>query len=85
MREVIARPGSILGELAMITPTTRLATAIALEPSTVIRISRGLFLKMLEGYPETALRLRDAIAARTDQWVREMESVKAVLVEKKGK
>ena len=85
MREVIARPGSILGELAMITPTTRLATAIALEPSTVIRISRGLFLKMLEGYPETALHLRDAIAARTDQWVREMESVKAVLVEKKGK
>src|SRR5215207_7098050 len=35
MREVTARPGAILGELAMITPTTRLATATALEPSTV--------------------------------------------------
>jgi CRP-like cAMP-binding protein len=81
-REAIARPGAILGELAMITPTKRLTTATALERSTVIRISRGLFLKMLEGYPDTAVQLRDAMAARTNQWVREMENVKAVLVEK---
>ena len=59
--EIVAGPGALLGELAMITPTKRLATATALEPSTVIRISRGLFLKMLEGYPETARKLRDAI------------------------
>jgi CRP-like cAMP-binding protein len=45
----------------------------------VIRISRGLFLKMLEGYPETALKLRDALAARTDQWTREMENVRTNL------
>jgi CRP-like cAMP-binding protein len=63
----------------MITPTTRLATATALESSTVIRISRGLFLKMLEGYPDTARRLRDAMAERTDQWTSEMENVRAGL------
>ncbi len=74
--EVVAGRGTLLGELAMITPTTRPATATALEPSTVIRISRGLFLKMLEGYPETARRLRDAMAARADQWTRELDNVR---------
>jgi CRP-like cAMP-binding protein len=83
--EITAGPGTLLGELAMITPTTRLATATALESSTVIRISRGLFLKMLEGYPDTARRLRDAMAARTDQWTREMENVRAGLQGRDGK
>jgi CRP-like cAMP-binding protein len=83
--EIVAGPGTLLSELAMITPTARLATATAREPSTVIRIPRGLFLKMLEGYPETARRLRDAMAARTDQWTREMENVKAGLQGRDGK
>lgn len=78
-REVTARRGTTLDELAMITPTTRVATAVALEPSTVIRITRGLFLKMLEGYPDTARRLRDVIAERTDQWARDLENVRAGL------
>lgn len=83
--EIVARKGALLGELAMITPTRRLATATALEPSTVIRISRGLFLKMLEGYPDTALKLRDVMAARTDQWTREMQNVSTNLETKNEK
>ena len=42
--------------------TTRPVTATALEPSTVLRIPRNLFLKMLEGYPDAASRLRDLLA-----------------------
>ena len=83
--EVIARRGALLDELAMITPTKRLATATALEPTTVIRISRGLFLKMLEAYPDTARNLRDAMAARSDQWTREMENVRVNLETRSGK
>jgi CRP-like cAMP-binding protein len=81
---IVAGPRTLLGELAMITNTTRPATATALESSTVIRIPRGLFLKMLEGYPETARKLRDTLAARADQWTRELENVKAGL-EQRGK
>src|SRR5215208_4837251 len=55
-------PGTLLGELAMLTDTIRPVTATALEPSTVLRVPRKLFLKMLEGYPEAAGRLRDNIA-----------------------
>jgi CRP-like cAMP-binding protein len=75
----VAGRGTLLGELAMITETPRPVTATAREPSTVIRIPRGLFLKMLEGYPETARRLRDSMAARAEQWTQEMENVKAKL------
>ena len=69
----------------MITPIKCFATATALEPSTVIRISRGLFLKMLEGYPDTARQLRDAMAARSDQWTRDMKNVRANLEKKDAK
>src|SRR5450755_4348821 len=57
--------GALIGELALITETTRPATA--LEPSTVLRIPRGLFLKMLDGFPSAAEKLRDILAARSDQ------------------
>jgi len=77
--EHIAGPGTLLGESAMLAETKRPATATAREDSTVLRISRAMFLKMLEGYPEAAHRLREVIAARTDQWAREIENVRAAL------
>ena len=77
--EVVAGPGTLLGELALITDTSRPATAVAREPSTVIRISRSLFLKMLEGYPEAADILRDQIAARARHALAEMTDVRAML------
>jgi CRP-like cAMP-binding protein len=77
--DVVAGPGTLLGESALLAETIRPATATAREDSTVLRISRTMFLKMLEGYPDAARRLRDEIAARADQWAREMENVRAVL------
>jgi CRP-like cAMP-binding protein len=71
--------GALLGELALLTETTRPVTAIATEPSTVIRVPRGLFLKMLEGYPDAARRMRDHIAARTDQAAQDMINVRSTL------
>jgi CRP-like cAMP-binding protein len=63
----IARVGTLLGEFALLTETTRPMTAIAVEPSKVLRISRTLFLKMLEGFPDAAVRLRSYIAARASR------------------
>ncbi|MBN8964924.1 MAG: cyclic nucleotide-binding domain-containing protein, partial [Rhizobiales bacterium] len=70
---------TLLGELALIAETKRPATATAREPSTVIRISRSLFLKMLEGYPEAAYILRDQIVARAREALNEMSDVRALL------
>jgi CRP-like cAMP-binding protein len=64
---VIASRGALLGELALITETRRPVTAVAREPSMVMRIARPLFLRMLEGYPEVAEQLRQELLARTEQ------------------
>ena len=77
--EFVAGPGTLLGELALITDTARPATAVAREPSTVIRISRSLFLKMLEGYPDAAHTLREQIAARAEESIGAMRNVRALL------
>ena len=74
-----ASVGVLIGELALITETTRSVTATAREPSTVIRIPRSLFLKMLEGYPDAARRLRNAIAARVGDTARELVRVRTGL------
>jgi CRP-like cAMP-binding protein len=74
-------PGTLLGELALLTETQRPVTATALEPSTVIRIPRTLFLKMLEGYPEAAVRLRDSFIARAEHSESDMHRVRRVLEE----
>jgi CRP-like cAMP-binding protein len=71
--------GALIGELALITETKRPATATALEPSTVLRIPRSLFLKMLDGYPSAAEKLRDILATRSDQSAAEIYAVRGIL------
>jgi CRP-like cAMP-binding protein len=71
--------GTLLGELALFTETRRPVTATALEPSTVLCIPRPLFLKMLEGYPDAAVRLREILAKRTDESERDMQRLRAVI------
>lgn len=82
-KEVTVGPGTLIGELALLTDTVCPATAIAKEPVVVIRITRNLFKKMLEGYPEAAVKLRAMMAARVDDWTRELASVKHAM-DKKG-
>ena len=65
--ETIAGAGTLIGELALVVAMRRPATATALEYSSVIRISRSLFQRVLESDPEAARRLRDAFATRTSQ------------------
>jgi CRP-like cAMP-binding protein len=75
----VAGPGTLIGELALLTETKRPVTATAREPSSVVRIPRQLFLKMLEGYPDAALRMRDAVAARVNRTAGEFARVRSAL------
>ncbi|WP_024511846.1 cyclic nucleotide-binding domain-containing protein [Bradyrhizobium sp. ARR65] len=65
--EMTAGPGSLIGELALVVAMRRPSTATALEHSTVIRIARSLFQRVLESDPAAALRLRDEFANRSAQ------------------
>ena len=78
-KEYTAGPGTLVGELALLTDTVCRATAIAKEPTKVIRISRSLFGKMMEGYPEAAVKLRTIMAARMEVWTRELAEVQRKL------
>jgi len=64
---IVAGPGALIGELALIAAMRRPSTAIALEDSSVIRIARSLFRRVLESDPAAARRLRDEVANRTSQ------------------
>ena len=75
-KSVTVGPGTLLGELALLTGTRRPVTATALEPSTVLCIPRPLFMKMLEGYPDAAQRLREILAQRIEESAREIESLR---------
>jgi CRP-like cAMP-binding protein len=76
----VAGPGALIGETALLTEAKRTTGAVAREPSTVVRIPRQLFLKMLEGYPDAALRMRDAIAAKVSQTANELSRVRDSLL-----
>jgi CRP-like cAMP-binding protein len=65
--EMIAGPGALIGELALIVAMPRPSTATALESATVIRVARSLFQRVLESDPVAARKLRDELANRTSQ------------------
>lgn len=60
----VAYPPALIGDSALIAETARPCTAVALEPSSIMAISRGLFQRVLTENPESAVRLRRLLATR---------------------
>lgn len=71
----ILRPPALIGDTALLTQTLRPATAIAREPSSVLRVSRQLFHRVLHEYPVSAQRLRRSLAARLSEFIRELDAL----------
>jgi CRP-like cAMP-binding protein len=74
-----AAAGAIIAENALLVDCQSAFTATARQSSTVIRIPRTLFVRMLEGYPEAAARLRDSLLAQTEQTARDMRTMRGKL------
>ena len=55
-----------------------------LERVPTLRLLGSASLRMLEGFPDAAQRLRDLLASRTDQWATEMQNVHAALTRDAG-
>jgi CRP-like cAMP-binding protein len=77
--ETMAGAGALIGELALVVAMQRPATATAMEHSTVIRLARSLFQRVLENDPVAARRLRDEFASRTSQIASEILMASAKL------
>ncbi len=65
-RQVVG-PGALIGERALISALARPATAVAREPTTVLKITRRLFHRVLTEFPESALRVRAHLALELGQ------------------
>lgn len=72
---IVARHGALVGEAAMIVDTVRPAAAMALEPTTLMRIPRAIFLRTLEGEPEAARALRDLMQGRLRATLDDLDTV----------
>lgn len=79
-RETIAGSGTLIGELALLVEMRRPATATALEYSTAVRLSRSLFQRVLESHPDAARRVRDDLAARTNEAASAIANLTAKLI-----
>lgn len=72
-------PGSLIGEVALLVPTKRRGTAAATRLSDVMEINRALITRMLNEYPQVALRMRSALSERLTATVAELGKVKQSL------
>lgn len=73
---VVVRQGALLGETALIVGSAWSGSATAIETSNVLRIPRTVFLRVLEGVPEGAVRLRRYIAERLAVTINEIDALR---------
>ena len=66
-------PGAILGELALISDTKRLTYAAAETDAELIRLSRTLFRRILEEYPQAAAALHRRMVEELEEFLKKIE------------
>lgn len=62
----------ILGEMALISQTQRLTTATVKDEGAALQLSRALFRRMLEEYPETAAGLHAKLSLRLSEFLQDV-------------
>ncbi len=67
--------GMMVGELSMITSIERASSARALTDVDVFMVSRRLFRRVLDEFPDTAGRVRDLVSDRLRRAVGDLSSV----------
>ena len=69
-----SEPGTLIGELSLLTQCVWQSTVVAETSCRLLRLPRPLFRRILEEYPKTALELRERITADLSRKVRLMEA-----------
>lgn len=72
----LVRPPALIGDMALIAKTRRPVTATATEQTAVLKISRALFLRILEESPASAERLKRALSDRLVQFLSELNGLR---------
>ncbi|MET0747254.1 MAG: cyclic nucleotide-binding domain-containing protein [Rhizobium sp.] len=67
--------GTLLSELALVTLVERKYTAVALEDATVIRITRALFHRLIEEYPDAAKLIESRVRDNFNRMVQQASAM----------
>jgi CRP-like cAMP-binding protein len=70
----VVRPWALIGEMALVAPSRRPVTARAVEPSTVLKITRSFFHQLLEQHPGTAAQVHEFFRKRLMNFARHAAS-----------
>lgn len=71
----VSTPFTLIGELALVSETERPVTAVARQPSTVLKIPRSLFYRVLRDYPVSARNMRAMMGMRLEILIRELDKI----------
>jgi len=71
----IQGPGDLVAEAAIFDSMVYPASCTAMEDSTLVRISREAFIKLLKGHPELSLKMMSAYSKRLRQFVSKIEEL----------
>ncbi|MDP3409334.1 cyclic nucleotide-binding domain-containing protein [Bosea sp. (in: a-proteobacteria)] len=77
--EEIVGSGGLIGEIALFTAVARPVTAIAREPTQVMRLSRSVMRRVLAESPDSAQAVAAAISERLRNFVGELTAVQDAL------
>jgi CRP-like cAMP-binding protein len=72
---LVSTPFTLIGELALVSETERPVTAMARQPSTVLKIPRTLFYRVLRDYPISARNMRAMMGMRLEILIRELDTL----------
>lgn len=75
----IVGPGALIGELALFTALERPVTAVAREPTQVMRLARSVMRRVLGRSPDSAQAIAQAIAQRLHDFNDELAAVGTAL------
>ena len=75
----VVGPGALLGELALFAAVKRPVTAIAREPTQVMKLSRSVMRRVLGESPDSAEAIAAAIGDRLRGFVGELSAVQEAL------
>ncbi|PTM40442.1 cyclic nucleotide-binding domain-containing protein [Bosea sp. 124] len=75
----IVGPGALIGEMALFTSVARPVTAIAREPTQVMRLSRSVMRRVLAESPASAEAVATAIGDRLRGFVGQLTAVQDML------
>ena len=68
--------GHLIGETALFAPTSRPATALARETTTVMKLARTVMMRVLGEFPDAAISVHSAVSARVLEMARDMSGVR---------